>query len=63
MTEWKMCAYCGKWYSLALLKPLHEQGKDYVNWYCERCKPAVKSNLLKLPYSSLFKGEIKGQDK
>ena len=67
MTERKMCTYCGKWYSLALMIPLHEHGKDgelrHVNWYCERCFPAVKGNLAKLPYRSLFKWGEKGQDK
>lgn len=60
MTERKMCVYCGKWYSLALMTPLHEQGKDYVNWYCERCFPAVRSNVTKLPYSHLFTWGEKG---
>ena len=55
MTERKLCVYCGKWYSLALMTALHEQGKDHMEWYCERCQPAVSRNLAKLPYSHLFK--------
>jgi hypothetical protein len=61
--ERKMCVYCGKWYSKALMIPLYEQGKDHVAWYCEKCQPAVKSNVAKLPYSHLFTWGTKGQDK
>ncbi|MCK2006150.1 hypothetical protein MZM54_33100 [[Brevibacterium] frigoritolerans] len=67
MTDRKLCVYCGKWYSLELMTALHELDKDgelrHVDWYCESCRPAVKSNLAKLPYSDLFKWGEKGQDK
>lgn len=60
MTERKMCVYCGRWYDMKTMTPLFEQGKDHIDWYCERCQPAVQGNLSKLPYSHLLKWGEKG---
>ncbi|MFJ7855320.1 hypothetical protein ACIQX3_21515 [Peribacillus frigoritolerans] len=61
MREKKMCMYCAKWEEVSNLTPLYEKGKDYVNYYCNRCMPAVKANLRKFPYHSLFTWGTKGQ--
>ncbi|MBD8591642.1 MULTISPECIES: hypothetical protein [Peribacillus] len=62
MTERKMCLYCAQWYHFSVMTPLYEQGKTYIAYYCERCTPAVKDNLMKLPYRSLFTWGNKGSD-
>jgi hypothetical protein len=62
MSEHKMCTYCAKWHDMETMTPLYEQGKTYIAWYCERCLPAVKINVAKLPYSRLFTWGEKGQD-
>ena len=54
MTERKMCFYCGRWYDLETMTALFEEQEEQI-WYCEDCRPAVKNNLSKLPYSHLFK--------
>lgn len=60
MTERKMCEFCAGWDDLSNLTPLFEKDKTNVSYYCDRCFPNVKSNLLKLPYSSLFTWGKKG---
>lgn len=40
-----MCTYCGKRFPKDELTPLYERGKDFINYYCPRCLPDVKSNL------------------
>ena len=62
MTEKKMCLYCAHWYHFSVMTPLYEQGKTYIEYYCERCTPAVKDNLMKLPYWSLYTWGNKGSD-
>ncbi|MFY0779485.1 hypothetical protein AB1K18_04170 [Peribacillus simplex] len=52
--------FCAVWDDLSNLTTLFEQGKANVSYYCDRCMPSVKTNLLKLPYSSLFKWGQKG---
>ena len=63
MTEQKMCTYCAKWNDMGTMTPLYEQGRTYIDWYCEPCLPAVKINVAKLPYNHLFTWGTKGQDK
>lgn len=63
MSEPKLCLFCGRWYDMKTMTPMYEQGKTYIDWYCERCLPAVKSNVAKLPYSHLFTWGTMGQDK
>ena len=62
MSERKMCTYCARHYDMGTMTPLYEQGKDCIDWYCEDCRPAVKNNLAKLPYSRLFTWGTKGQE-
>lgn len=63
MSEQKMCLYCAKWDDVTRLTPLFEKGKTNIDYFCDRCLPAVKNNLRKLPYSSLFTWGTKGQDR
>ncbi|MGE7763317.1 hypothetical protein [Peribacillus sp. NPDC097895] len=42
----QMCMYCFKWADIDTLTPLFEQGRDFVNYYCEDCVTAVMDNLF-----------------
>ncbi|MCP1491920.1 hypothetical protein J2Y73_001951 [Peribacillus frigoritolerans] len=46
----QMCIYCFKWADIDTMTPLFEQGREFVNYYCEDCVTAVMDNLFKLPY-------------
>ncbi|MDP1420280.1 hypothetical protein Q8G35_18295 [Peribacillus simplex] len=46
----QMCIYCFKWADIDTMTPLFEQGREFVNYYCEDCVTAVTDNLFKLPY-------------
>lgn len=45
-----MCIYCFKWADMDTMTPIFEQGREFVNYYCEDCVNAVMDNLFKLPY-------------
>ncbi|MFJ7994286.1 hypothetical protein ACIQY5_19185 [Peribacillus frigoritolerans] len=51
MDEKEMFTHCGKWYNLATLTPMYEEGKTHVNHYCDMCLHDVKSGVYSLPFS------------
>jgi hypothetical protein len=60
MPERKMCTYCGKWHDFSVMTPLFEQGKTYIEYYCEGCWETVRDNVFNLPYSHLFSWGVTG---
>lgn len=54
--------YCAKWQPAEEMTPLTEKGKNYVEWYCEKCTPEVKSNLRSLPWSEQYRWGKKGEE-
>ncbi|PEZ72711.1 hypothetical protein [Peribacillus simplex] len=46
----QMCIYCFKWADIDTMTPIFEQGREFVNYYCEDCVTDVMDNLFKLPY-------------
>lgn len=46
----QMCIYCFKWADIDTMTPIFEQGREFVNYYCEDCVTVVMDKLFKLPY-------------
>ncbi|MGE7907708.1 hypothetical protein ACQKNS_25440 [Peribacillus sp. NPDC094092] len=45
----QMCIYCFKWADIDTMTPIFEQGRVFVNYYCEDCVTAVMDDLFKFP--------------
>jgi hypothetical protein len=45
----KMYIYCAQWFKVEEIQQL--PGKEYGNWYCEKCFPAVIAAYWKLPWN------------